>query len=70
MGQWQSEIAAGITHMQAAGEVSRDLDAARTAAAIIAGVQGGVVMMLSTGNFTPLEAALDLGIAYLRGTPA
>jgi hypothetical protein len=69
MGQWQSEIAAGIAHMQAAGEISRDLDATRTAAAILAGVQGGVVMMLSTGNFAPLEAALDLGIEYLRGRP-
>jgi len=53
MGQWQSEIAAGIAHMQAAGEISRDLDATRTAAAILAGVQGGVVMMLFTGNFAP-----------------
>jgi hypothetical protein len=30
--------------MQAAGEISRDLDATRTAAAILAGVQGGVGM--------------------------
>jgi hypothetical protein len=70
MGQWQSEIAAGIAHMQAAGAISRELDAKRTAAAILAGIQGGVLMMLSTGDLTPLEAALDLGIAYLRGTPA
>jgi AcrR family transcriptional regulator len=66
MGRWQAEIAAGIRHMQAAGEVSGDLDAARTAAAILAGIQGGVVMMLSTGDLTPLEAALDLGIDHLR----
>ena len=52
--------------MQEAGEVTPDLDADRTAAAILAGIQGGVVMMMSTGDITPLEAALDLGIAYLR----
>jgi AcrR family transcriptional regulator len=66
MGQWQGEIAAGIAAMQAAGEVSEDLDATRTAAAILAGIQGGVIMMLSTGNLAPLEAALDLGLEHLR----
>ena len=63
------EPTAGIARMQAAGEITEDLDAARTAAAILAGVQGGVVMMLSTGDLTPLAAALDLGIEYLRWHP-
>jgi hypothetical protein len=52
--------------MQATGEISPDLDAGRTAAAIVAGIQGGVVMMMSTGDTTPLEAALDLAIGYLQ----
>ena len=69
MGQWQGQIAAGIARMQAAGEVTTDLDAARTAAGILAGVQGGVVMMLSTGDLTPLESALDLAIDHLRAHP-
>jgi AcrR family transcriptional regulator len=69
MGQWQAEIAAGVRSMQAAGEIAPDLDAARTAAAIVAGIQGGVVMLMSTGDTTPLEAALDLAIGYLRATP-
>src|ERR1700761_12530 len=66
MSQWQAQIAAGITRMQAAGEVDRDLDTARTAAAVLAGIQGGVVMLMSTGDLTPLAAALDLSIGYLR----
>ncbi|MCW2930058.1 MAG: putative transcriptional regulator of the TetR family [Actinomycetia bacterium] len=66
MGQWQAQISAGVRNMQAAGEITADLDAERTAAAILAGIQGGVVMMMSTGDTTPLEAALDLGIEYLR----
>ncbi len=70
MTQWQSQIAAGVRNMQAAGEVALDLDADRTAAAMLAGIQGGVVMMMSTGDVTPLEAALDLGIGYLRRTGA
>jgi AcrR family transcriptional regulator len=66
--QWQAQIAAGVRSMQAAGEVAADLDAERMAAAMLAGIQGGVVMMMSTGDFTPLEAALDLGIEYLRAS--
>jgi len=66
MGQWQAQIAAGIAAMQAAGEVSGDLDAPRTASAILAGIQGGVIMMLSTGSLAPLEAALDLALGHLR----
>jgi hypothetical protein len=70
MSEWQSRIAAGVRNMQEKDEVAPDLDADRTAAAILAGIQGGVVMMMSTGDITPLEAALDLGIEYLRAHPA
>jgi AcrR family transcriptional regulator len=66
MRQWQAQIAAGITHMQAAGEISGSVNAERTAAAILAGVQGGVLVLLSTGDLTPLAAALDLAIDHLR----
>jgi AcrR family transcriptional regulator len=69
LGQWQGQIAAGITFMQATGEISAQLDARRTAAAILAGLQGGVVMMLSTGDLTPLESALDLALTHL-GCPS
>ena len=68
MGQWQAEIAAGVRHMQATGEIAPDLDPVRTAAAIVAGIQGGVVMLMSTGDTTPLESALDLAIAYLQAS--
>jgi hypothetical protein len=68
MGRWQAEIAAGIRYMQAAGEISPDLDPARTSAAIVAATQGGVVMMMSTGDTTPLAAALDLAIGYLQAS--
>ena len=66
MRQWQDELAAGVRSMQAAGEIAAGLDPDRTAAAIVAGIQGGVVMLMSTGDTTPLESALDLAIGYLR----
>jgi AcrR family transcriptional regulator len=65
--RWQGEIAAGVRYMQGAGEVDADLDADRAAAALLAGIQGGVLILMSTGSTAHLEAALDTGIAFLRG---
>jgi AcrR family transcriptional regulator len=66
MTQWQGEIEAGIREMQRRGKVAPRLDVPQVAAALLAGVQGGVVIMLSTGELTHLEAALDVGIEHLR----
>ncbi|MFD8686657.1 TetR/AcrR family transcriptional regulator [Streptomyces sp. NPDC059651] len=64
--RWQGELATGIRHMQSIGEIDADRDADRSAAALLAGIQGGVVILLSTGRMGHLEAALDQGIADLR----
>ena len=52
--------------MQGIGEIDPALDADRSAAALLAGIQGGVMVMLATGRIGHLEAALDVGIASLR----
>ncbi|MFH9658384.1 hypothetical protein ACH4NF_09730 [Streptomyces sp. NPDC017248] len=39
-----------------------------TAAALLAGVQGGVALMMSAGDSARREAALDAGIGHLRVT--
>jgi AcrR family transcriptional regulator len=64
--QWQAPVQAGIAAMQQRGQVDPGLDAARTAAAIIAAIQGGVAILMSTGSCAHLEAALDTALAYLR----
>ena len=66
MHRWQAEIAAGVRHMQDAGEIDPGLDPERAAAALLAGIQGGVLIQMSTGETSHLEAAMDMGIAYLR----
>ncbi|GAB3840445.1 TetR/AcrR family transcriptional regulator [Dactylosporangium cerinum] len=66
MHRWQAAIAVGIRQMQARGEVAAALDADRTAAALLAGIQGGVLLLLATGRTDHLEAALDLAINSLR----
>lgn len=64
--QWHDEITAGIQSMQAQGKVAGDVDADRVGAALLAGIQGGVGIMLATGDLSYLEAALDTGIGNLR----
>ncbi|WP_030674424.1 TetR/AcrR family transcriptional regulator [Streptomyces sp. NRRL B-1347] len=68
LGRWQQQLAAGIRHMQGSGEVAAGLDADREAAALLAGIQGGVLIVMTTGGITHLEAAIDLGIAHLRAS--
>ncbi len=65
--RWHDDIAAGITAMQAQGKISAHIDAGRAAAALLAGIQGGVGILLATGDISYLETALDLGIENLRG---
>ncbi|WP_411129261.1 TetR/AcrR family transcriptional regulator [Streptomyces sp. x-19] len=63
---WQESLAAGIRALQTAGKLSGALDADARAAALLAAIQGGVSILLSTGRSTHLRAALDQGIADLR----
>lgn len=67
LAQWRSEIRRGIADMQAAGFVRASLDADRIATAFIAGIQGGVQVLRSTGSVEHLEAALDTLVDHLKG---
>src|ERR1700742_4397587 len=66
--RWHEQIAAGIGSLQQQGVADRRLDADRSAAALLAGVQGGAVILLATGDPSFLEAAIDDGIRALRPT--
>jgi AcrR family transcriptional regulator len=68
MRKWQAGIADGIRALQAEELVPMSFDVDEAAAALLAGIQGGVTIMLSTDESTHLRAALDRGIAQLRGT--
>ncbi|MEU7188235.1 TetR family transcriptional regulator [Streptomyces sp. NPDC045369] len=68
--RWQAELAAGIRSMQDQGEIDPALDAERGARALLAGIQGGVLIHLTTGSLEHLEAALDQGIEFLRRSAA
>jgi AcrR family transcriptional regulator len=59
MRQWQENLAAGIQALRDRGLVW---------AALLAGLQGGVSIMLSTGQSLHLRAALDVAIMQLRSS--
>lgn len=64
--QWQEHIRRGIVAMQASGKIRSTVNAHRAAAAFIAGIQGGVSVLRTTGKVDHLEMVLDLLISYLR----
>lgn len=63
--RWQECVRDGIEATQAAGEADPALDADRTAAAVVAAIQGGVSILISTGSAEHLEAALNLCLDHL-----
>jgi AcrR family transcriptional regulator len=65
--QWQAHVRLGIAAMQAAGLIRPGLDTGQVSAAFIAGIQGGVQVLRSTGSTRHLEAAIDTLIDHLRG---
>jgi AcrR family transcriptional regulator len=66
LAQWQGALATGIRSMQASGCADPDIEADRLAGAMIAAIQGGVVVMRSTGSTEHLESALDVMFTRLR----
>ncbi|MGA5699804.1 TetR/AcrR family transcriptional regulator [Peterkaempfera bronchialis] len=70
MRQWQERIAHGIRTLRMRELIPASVDVDQSAAALLAGIQGGVSIMMSTGDSTHLKAALDTGIAQLRATAA
>jgi AcrR family transcriptional regulator len=66
MQRWQESLATGIRAMQARGGLPVELDVDARAAALLAAIQGGVSILLSTGQSTHLRAALEQGIEDLR----
>lgn len=66
--QWHEHLRQGVVEMQRRGLIGAAVDAAGAASALIAGIQGGVVLYRSTGDIRHLEAALDVLLSHLRST--
>lgn len=66
IGRWQADLERGIRTMQASGLIRAGIDPVRCAAAMIAGIQGGVLVLRKTGDLGHLEAALEIMFDHLR----
>jgi len=64
--QWERAFRKGIERMQARGLIRADADSRALATAILAAVQGGLLLCKTRKSTAPLEAALDAAIGYLH----
>ena len=64
--QWESAIRDGIRAMHARGELRADADPDELALALLAAVEGGLVLTQVGRDTLPLKAALDCMISYLE----
>jgi AcrR family transcriptional regulator len=63
---WARALAEGVRALQAAGDADPQVKPEEAAKAVISGIQGGVTLLLSTGDSEFLEAALDASLARLK----
>jgi AcrR family transcriptional regulator len=64
---WEDLIRDGLEAIAARGELPSGLDVDRLALAMLAGVQGGLLLSQVRRDTGPLEAAVDAMIDHLRG---
>ncbi|MCW2719265.1 TetR/AcrR family transcriptional regulator [Pseudonocardia sp.] len=63
--RWEGAIRDGLTAMRDRGELRAGADPARLATATLAALQGGLLLTQVRRDTAPLEAALDMAIAYI-----
>lgn len=64
--EWQGYLAEGLARMRTRGELTQDADPATLATAILAVMQGGLVLAKTSKDAAPLRIALDAALAHLR----
>jgi len=69
-GRWISAIRDGLQAMQARGELRPEADVARLACALMAAVEGGLLLAKAQRDVAPLEAALDTVIDHIASLAA
>lgn len=68
MRSWRQLLAAGVRRMQDSGHLLPEADAERVAVAILAAIQGGLVLSQPEHAAWPLETALEGALAPLHQT--
>lgn len=63
--EWESYLEAGFARMQRRGELVSEADPHTLATAIMAALQGGLLLAQTTRDAQPLEIALDMALAHV-----
>ena len=66
---WSQHLAAGVQALKDSGEIDASTDVDATATAVLAAIQGGVVMMQATDRISYLETALKEALDAMRRHP-
>jgi AcrR family transcriptional regulator len=64
--QWQGALAGGVRALQKAGRLPASVDSDERAAALLAAIQGGVGILMATGDAYHLRVALHQAVADLK----
>jgi TetR/AcrR family transcriptional regulator, transcriptional repressor for nem operon len=64
--RWEAPIRAGLARMRAQGDLRPDTDTDALALALLAVLQGGLVLTQTRRNTTPLRVGLDTVLAHIR----
>jgi AcrR family transcriptional regulator len=67
---WCQYLAAGVQALKDAGEIDPSTDVDATATAVLAAIQGGVLMMQATDDISYLETALGEALDAMRRPPS
>jgi len=63
---WSNVIENGLCRMRQVGQLDSDTDVAAMAVAMVAAVQGGIVLAKTSREPRPLELAIDMALAYVK----
>jgi TetR/AcrR family transcriptional regulator, transcriptional repressor for nem operon len=64
--RWEAPIRAGLARMRAHGDLRADTDTDALALALLAALQGGLLLTQTRRNTTPLRVGLDTVLAHIR----
>jgi TetR/AcrR family transcriptional repressor of nem operon len=68
-GRWTEALAAGLTRLQAQGELPASADPARLAGALLSAYQGGLLLAQVRGDASPLRDALEVALRGVTSGP-
>jgi TetR/AcrR family transcriptional repressor of nem operon len=63
---WSASIATGLARMKAMGQIVPTVDTGSIATAVLAAIQGGILLSKTARNSTPLELAFDMALDHIQ----